>query len=599
MAVTPKIRVKVLPQSKLRLKLKEQKLRLRAVPAIPGDAATVEVGTVTTLAAGSPATVANVGTPAAAVFDFGIPQGPSGSGTGDMLAAIYDPTNINASAFARANHTGTQLAATISDFSTAQASVLNTTAKGTPIDADRVYGGDSTSSFTPVYATWTQIKAFLKTYFDTLYQPLLATLTSWGAITRASGFDTFVATPSWTNFLALVTGEPTFYTSGGTDVSVADGGTGRSTSTTAYGLLAAGTTATGAHQTLAAGATTEILVGGGASALPAWTTATGTGAPVRAGSPALTGTPTAPTAAVDTNTTQLATTAMVLAQAAAATPLGNAATAVVGTATRFARADHVHPGREVLTAARTYYVRTDGSDSNNGLANTSGGAFLTVQKALDVAATIDFGGYTVTVQIADGTYTGAISAPVMTGQASAASLTIRGNNGTPANVILSTTSASTIAVPSGARAKVLDLEMRTTTSGFCFNVDGGTLEYGNVRFGACAQSHIRTTAGGSVTGTGNYTISGGAQAHVLANRSGVWWGTFLTVTLSGTPAFSVGFIDARETGSAAAVSMTFSGSATGPRYSITMNGVINTGGGGASYLPGNSAGSTATGGQYV
>lgn len=56
----------------------------------------------------------------------------------------------------------------------------------------------------------------------------------------------------------------------GTDIAVADGGTGRSTSTTAYGLIAAGTTATGALQTLAAGATTQILVGGGASALPAW-----------------------------------------------------------------------------------------------------------------------------------------------------------------------------------------------------------------------------------------------------------------------------------------------------------------------------------------
>jgi len=68
---------------------------------------------------------------------------------------------------------------------------------------------------------------------------------------------------------------------------VANGGTGRATSTTAFGLIAAGTTATGAHQTLAAGATTEILVGGGASALPVWLTATGSGAPVRATSPTL------------------------------------------------------------------------------------------------------------------------------------------------------------------------------------------------------------------------------------------------------------------------------------------------------------------------
>lgn len=84
------------------------------------------------------------------------------------------------------------------------------------------------------------------------------------------------------------------YRAGGTDVPVTDGGTGRSTSTTAYGLIAAGTTATGAYQTLAAGATTEILVGGGASALPVWTTATGTGAPARAGSPTFTTDITAP-----------------------------------------------------------------------------------------------------------------------------------------------------------------------------------------------------------------------------------------------------------------------------------------------------------------
>jgi hypothetical protein len=80
------------------------------------------------------------------------------------------------------------------------------------------------------------------------------------------------------------------YRADGIDVPVADGGTGRSTGTTAYALIATGTTETGAQQSLPAGATTEILVGGGASALPVWTTATGSGAPVRAAAPTLSGT---------------------------------------------------------------------------------------------------------------------------------------------------------------------------------------------------------------------------------------------------------------------------------------------------------------------
>lgn len=69
-------------------------------------------------------------------------------------------------------------------------------------------------------------------------------------------------------------------------------------------------------------------------------------------SPALTGTPTAPTAAVDTNTTQIATTAMVLAQAASATPANDAYAGVVGTSTRYARADHVH-AISLTTASNT------------------------------------------------------------------------------------------------------------------------------------------------------------------------------------------------------------------------------------------------------
>jgi hypothetical protein len=59
-------------------------------------------------------------------------------------------------------------------------------------------------------------------------------------------------------------------------------------------------------------------------------------------SPSLTGTPLSTTAAADTNTTQIATTAFVIGQASATAPVIDG-TATVGTSLKYARADHVHP----------------------------------------------------------------------------------------------------------------------------------------------------------------------------------------------------------------------------------------------------------------
>lgn len=66
-----------------------------------GQAATIAVGTVTTLQPNQSAYVTNVGTSSAAIFDIGIPQGQkgeAGSGSGDMLAADYDPNGTVAAA---------------------------------------------------------------------------------------------------------------------------------------------------------------------------------------------------------------------------------------------------------------------------------------------------------------------------------------------------------------------------------------------------------------------------------------------------------------------------------------------------------------------
>lgn len=248
--------------------------------------------------------------------------------------------------------------------------------------------------------------------------------------------------------------------------------------------------------------------------------------------------------------------------------------------------------KEVLTASRTYYVRTDGSDSNNGLTNAAGGAFLTIQRAVNVATTLDLNGFTLTIQVADGTYTGGVTLKNVLGFAGAGSLIIRGNNATPANVLISTTSVGCFTA-NGTNViwDILDLKMQTATGGACLQAQsGGAIRYGNVNFGACANVHIGAFENGSVSCIGNYAISGGALTHFYGSYMGLVRATSRSITITNTPAFSLAFAFSDLSGLVAADAMTFSGSATGPRYYVATGGQVATGGGGTSYLPGNAAG---------
>lgn len=71
-------------------------------------------------------------------------------------------------------------------------------------------------------------------------------------------------------------------------------------------------------------------------------------------SPTFTGTPTAPTAAANTNTTQVATTAFVLGQGnSTAATIAMNGTQAAGSSNLYARADHVHP-TDTSRAASTH-----------------------------------------------------------------------------------------------------------------------------------------------------------------------------------------------------------------------------------------------------
>jgi hypothetical protein len=274
--------------------------------------------------------------------------------------------------------------------------------------------------------------------------------------------------------------------------------------------------------------------------------------------------------------------------------------------------------REILPAARTYYVRDGGSDTNTGLVNTDAGAFLTLQKAWDSLLAIDTNGYTVTIKVTGTAFTKGIS--ITKGWTGGGAVIIVGDNTTPANAVITQSTAHSagpyagniflIEAPLPAPLRISGFQLSTSGSGTgsIFMAAPGALTIGGLTLAGNTASIFVGAITAFVPGAfitvapayGNITISGNMDCWVEVNAPGAHINFFTqTITLTGTPAWgwigaycSRGVIDSLG-------AVTFSGSATGTRYTVVQNGIIDTAGSGATHLPGNGAGSTATQGQYV
>jgi hypothetical protein len=258
--------------------------------------------------------------------------------------------------------------------------------------------------------------------------------------------------------------------------------------------------------------------------------------------------------------------------------------------------------RTVLLAERTYYVSTTGNDSNNGL--TVGAPFATLQKAMDVVSSIDTGIYDVTVQLADGTYAQTVNLSNVVGSGR---VIFNGNSGTPANVILSGSPAagknSIYAANVFGKFVFQNMELRSTTQ-HCIYASGPytTVATGaGIRFGTvpAGSLHIASLFGANVRLGGSYSIVAGGLGHWYASNSatvsadGGW-----TVTLVGSLAFTAWFCAADTFGVVYAPGITWVGTASGQRYNANSFAIINSGGAGASYFPGSTAGNSFVDGRY-
>lgn len=268
----------------------------------------------------------------------------------------------------------------------------------------------------------------------------------------------------------------------------------------------------------------------------------------------------------------------------------------------------------VLQANKTYYVNAStGSDSNNGL--TSGTAFATLQKAVDVINSFNLNGYGVTVNVANGTYAQTTLRQIN----GTGSIYFQGNSASPSSVVISSTLGSCLKAD-GCNGYTIDGFKVTTSApdlstgdpgaGF-FVTSASSLFLKNINFGACQGFHTFNGTGSTIVFTGSLTISGGLTPNAIgigasfySNGGFITWpggtGTEPTLTISTSVSIPY-FILATSSGQTSLLfgSITGASNVTGSKYLAALNGVIYTAGAGVNYYPGSTAGSTQTGGQYV
>jgi hypothetical protein len=252
---------------------------------------------------------------------------------------------------------------------------------------------------------------------------------------------------------------------------------------------------------------------------------------------------------------------------------------------------------ERLTANRTYYVRTDGNDNNNGLSNSPSGAFATIIKAIRQAYQLNWNTYSVTIQVADGTYNETITVSGLPVGATV-NLTITGNTSSPSSCAW----VGGINVRSGARVLLQGFQIGGGSAHALQASEFGYLLFNDLIFASTPSYHHIFAANGRVEASGNYRIAGGSCSyHMMCTDGGTIRVASRTITLLGNLTCST-FAYCERTSRMIAVGNTYnlgSYSVTGQRYNVLHNSVIQVGTSNQNYFPGSTDGTTSSGGQYV
>jgi len=250
--------------------------------------------------------------------------------------------------------------------------------------------------------------------------------------------------------------------------------------------------------------------------------------------------------------------------------------------------------REILTGPRIYFVdQTLGNDGNDGL-TAGAGAFASIAKAVEAAMRVDTGGNDITLKLSHGTYGLAQPVNVDCALVGGGRLVVEGDTGTPDLVVMDAVEQAFAIAQGEVSLRGVKLQ-NTSSSAAVVSASGNShLRLDAVQFGE-AGGHVELR-GARMTLTGDCLIDGDAGYHLHLSDGAQFDGNGQTVTLTGTPDFVDAFCVCTHASVARFAGQSFAGSATGTRYEVSANAVIDSGG---VVLPGDVAGATQTGGIYL
>lgn len=243
----------------------------------------------------------------------------------------------------------------------------------------------------------------------------------------------------------------------------------------------------------------------------------------------------------------------------------------------------------------TIYVSpATGDTGNDGL--SSGRPLSTLQEGVDAAVNIcSASRYDVEVNLLDNSGAG-VSLPFFSHQKSR----IRISGATASVIIGGTISAN----GAGSGWELFQVTVGGGVNCLSIGRDSSIKIGTSVTFGSATGSQIVVSGGGRLYSNNGYNIAAGSSggAHIDVDAGG-YASIGGDINFDANCTFDQGFVRCPNGGGyidmSAAVFYLNGYTATGQRYNINGNGVCWTNGGGASFLPGNSAGAETNGGKYL